>query len=423
MKFKSNRRNFLKLASAGTCGALIHQAVTPVGSMFAYAQAAAGPQKVLIVLNLAGGCSYNLAPIYDGAYRDLNPTISYGPEAVQIMNGDAVGSHVLTPEQGLHPSFDGLKGIYDEGNLALINMVGYPNPNRSHAESTDIWHRATRNGLAGGGMAGWGARLTCLMGSSYAGISLSGSSLLIDGGCNPPRSIGSGATSAEEGAPTGNSGLWYNMTRDEIAAELNTSRVNPAMNLVQTNVEAAIQSAETIKAAASVPLPFQFENTTMGRNCAQAARLIQAASLGVQFIYMERGGFDTHSGEKRQLINNFNEIDNAMTTLANCLKDPSINRWQDVTIVTMSEFCRTQENGSAGTDHGHAAPMLMFGGSVKGGVKNPPPGSAEILNSKEYFRNYHIDFREPFYNVVRHMGLDADRVFTEGFTRSNLDLF
>lgn len=425
----SSRRNFLKLATAGTCGALIHRAVTPYESMLAYAN----PQlnnnlPVLIVVNFSGGASYNVAPIYNQAYRDKNPTISFGPEAASTANNNPQGSHVLSAEQGLHPALTGLKGIWDEGNLALINRVGYPNPNRSHDESTEIWHRGARQTLFGSGSAtaGWGGRLTCQMGATYSGFSLAGSNTLISGGCNPSRTYSNIANLGDTYIKdTDISGYWANMMRRNAknAQDLQDAGSTYSRNLVTNGINAAEASINTLKAETAQALPVTFPNTGFGRSCEQAAKLIRAASLRVQFIYLQIGGFDTHSNERMNLTNRLLEVNGGLTALADALKHPDVNRWQDVTVITMSEFCRTFENGSQGTDHGHAAPMLVFGGSVKGGIKSPTPSDSLIASANGYLHGYDVDFREPFFNAVAHMGLDANAVFTEQFNTKNLDLF
>ena len=140
---KPSRRDFLKLVSSGTCGSAIHRLIAPSAGLLALVrplEAHANTGKVMVVVNLAGGASYNIAPSYSGAYRDRNPTISYGPE----------NSLPITGDQGLHPALTGLKGIWDEGHLAVINFVGYPKPNRSHDESTQIWQTGN-NTVRGGG--------------------------------------------------------------------------------------------------------------------------------------------------------------------------------------------------------------------------------------------------------------------------------
>lgn len=431
MSMVKSRRKFLKLATAGTCGALIHKAVTPYESMFAYG--AVNTNKVLIVINFGGGASYNTAPIYNGVYRDKNPTISFGPEAPSLMNGPT-GSHFLTDEQGLHPALTGLKTIWDQGNLALINMAGYPNPNRSHDESTQIWFRGMRSGgLSNGGSAGWAARLTCQLGNAYSGLSLAGSNLLVSGGCNPPRAYNNiaqlGDTYIKDDS---SSGLWANLSRANVKIMLDArdAASNPSRNIITNGITAAESSIKVLKNEVAKGLPETNPDGSeisfgggFGSRCEEAAKMITATSLGVQFIFLEMGGFDTHSDERDRLSGLMGNFNRGITALYQTLSHPAVDRWKDVTIITMSEFCRTFENDSQGTDHGHAAPMFVFGGGVKGGIKSPTPTAAEVAAANGYFHNYAVDFREPFYGAISKMGLDPSLVFPEAFNLKNLDLF
>lgn len=429
-----SRRNFLKMLGAGTCGTIAHNVLNPYNGLVAYAQSMPTPGAdlpVLVVVNMSGGCSYNLAPIYNGAYRDKNPNISFGPEAASVVNNMPAGSHALDENQGLHPALTGLAKIYHEDkNLALINQVGYPNPNRSHDESTQIWFRGIRTGgNGGGGVAGWGARLTSQMASVNAGFSLGGSNLLINGGMNPPRSLGSIQNMTEGNLPYGTGNTWFQMTRDELALNLGSQYSDTKHNrqIVAAAIESAGKASVALKAETNKPLPagitFQTNGNGFANECLQAAQLIRAKSLGVQFIYMEIGGFDTHSMERTNLNNRLTQLNSGLTSLADFLKHPEINRWKDVTIVTMTEFCRTFENGSEGTDHGHAGPMLVMGGGVKQGIKSPTPTAAQITSANGYLHQYAVDFREPFYGAIKKMGLNADLVFPETFNTKNLDIF
>jgi uncharacterized protein (DUF1501 family) len=413
-----SRRRFLRLASAGTCGAAIHGLIPSSSSWLALAEPATrtalSPNSILIVVNLSGGCSYNIAPVYHGTYRDRNPTISYGPE----------DSLALNAEQGLHPSLTALKSVYDEGRMALVNMVGYPNPNRSHDESTNIWFSAMRSMSASVG--GWGARLTCQMDSIFSGISLGGSNLLISGDCNPPRSYGSLDTNAF--GERGISGMssthktFFQATRDSMIADA-AATDKESLLFVRGQIDNLSSSLQVIQQATSRALPniapVTFPNSGFGNACRDAAKLINAPELRTRFIFLQRGGFDTHSGERAALTGNLTDVNAGLAGLIAVAK--AANRWQDVTIVTMSEFCRTFENGSQGTDHGHAAPMLVAGGSIRGGVLTPTPTPAET-SGREYYHGYHIDFRSVFAEITAAMGANPAVIFPEAFQFSSLGI-
>jgi uncharacterized protein (DUF1501 family) len=414
-----SRRSLLRASIASTCGGLIHRVAPPVGGIIgwgisSHARAALSPSTVLILVNLLGGASYNLTPIYHGTYRDKNKSISYGPE----------GSLPLTSDQGLHPSLTSLKGVYDEGNLALLNMVGYPNPNRSHAESMEIWYRGTlKNSLTG--TDGWAARMTCELGGAFSGVSLGGLSTLHSGLCNPPRAL-SGLDSLGDPNFLGEAyGEWVRITRANFAAAQGND-TSPSMKFVQDEMNEADISSERMRAELKPELPtisnpFPKQGWGFQFACRDAARLIQARGLNVRFIYLERGNFDTHANEKKVLTENLDDLNSGLRSLIQSIK--AMGRWNDVVIATMSEFSRTWENGSGGTDHGHAGPLLIAGGAIKGGQKNPVPTPKEV-ESSIFLSSYQIDFRQVFREIVGGMGLDANKVFPESATTSRaLNLF
>ncbi|MBN8550880.1 MAG: DUF1501 domain-containing protein [Deltaproteobacteria bacterium] len=407
---QTSRRDFLRILGAGTCGALIHSAFMPHQSMLAYGSpmnaAALGPLPVMIVVNMAGGCSLNISPLYAGAYRDKNPTISYGPE----------NSLPLNSSQGLHPSLTAFNAAFGEGKLAVINMVGYPNPNRSHDESTEIWFRGARDGAA---LGGWGARMTAQLGSTFGGISLAGSNMLIQGDINPPRALGDLDNFGEYDFWGTNNSTWLREARTNMRIESNMSG-NESQNFVRANMDKLDSSLETVKAATQANPPGTFPNTNFGGMCKDAAKLVGATSLGVQFIFLELGGFDTHSGERQALTNRLTELNGGINALIASLK--TMGRYNSTTIVTMSEFGRTcGENGSQGTDHGHCNAMFVMGGAVNGGIKTPAPTVAEI--SYDYLKDYHVHFAQPFREIVAAMGLNPNAIFPPGSSSNALGLF
>lgn len=405
-----SRRDFLKVLGAGTCGALIHSAFLPRQSMLAYGlppnAAALGAQPVMIIINMSGGCSLNISPLYTGVYRDKNPTISYGPE----------DSIILNSAQGLHPSLTAFGAEFAQGKLAVINGVGYPNPNRSHAESAEIWFRGARDGAA---LGGWGARMTAQLGSTFSGVSLAGSNVLIQGDVNPPRALGDLDNFGEYSFWGDNNSSWLRDARTNMRIESGMA-ANEAQSFVRTSMDKLDSSLETVQAATQAAPPGTFPNTGFGGMCRDAAKLVAATQLGVQFIFMEIGGFDTHSGERQGLTNRLNELNGGVAALIASLK--AMGRYNSTTIVTMSEFGRTcGENGSGGTDHGHCNAMFVMGGAVNGGIKTPAPTAAEI--SQDYLENYHVHFAQPFREIVRAMGLDSNLVFPSSSASANLGLF
>ena len=403
MKHIRSRREFLKVVAAGTCGGLAHQFLSPADGFLAYADPLFGPasvnNKVFILFNFAGGCSYNITPIYNSQYRTRNPTTSYGPES----------SIALDATQGLHPALTALKPIWDAGNLGVMNLIGAgPNQSRSHDEATTQWHTAqtTSSGTA----EGWGAKLTSQLQNAFGGVSLAGSNNLVRGGTNPPRVLAS-LTSLGENPIfySGDDTQQLQIARTNCVAD-SMPPSNPSQEYVYESVVKLQSNVELLKQYASMTLPVTFPNTNLGRKFADAARLIAAGpTLNVKMIYLDQGGYDTHSGEKSRLAQNLTEFNGAIGAFILCMK--AMNRWNDVVIGNMSEFTRTMENSSQGNDHGMAGPQLIIGGQVKGGIKTPAPTVAEIGNN-EFIKASHGTFAQVFGEIVtEHLGIDATKVF------------
>lgn len=402
MKTRS-RRDFLKVLAAGTCGGIAHQLLSPANGFLAYADPLAGisgvSDRVFILFNFAGGISYNLTPVYHSQYRARNPTISYGPE----------NSIVLNASQGLHPSLTSLQQVWNDGQLAVMNLIGTgPRHSRSHDEATIQWH--TQQSAAMGSAVGWGAKLTSQLQSAFGGVSLAGSNSLVRGGSNPPRVISSLSSLGEQEIFwSTDSAMQLQLARTNLVAQGNAPS-NIAQEHTRDSIVRLQSNIELLKGYANLTLPVTFPNTGLGSKFRDAARLIAAGpALNVRLIYIEQGGFDTHAGERARLATLLNEFNGAIGAFISCMK--AMNKWNEVVIANMSEFTRTMENASQGTDHGLAGPQLILGGAVKGGQKTPVPSESEVGNN-EFIRATHGTFAQVFGEIVSEfMGLDAAAVF------------
>ena len=407
MSKKLSRRALLRTAAAGTCGGVLHRLFTPSPNLMAFGQEGDAARSVLIVINLNGGASYNMCPLYSAAYRGRNRTISAGPE----------NSLPLSNDQGLHRALSKVHQLFLNGDGALLNLVGYPNPDFSHAGSQEVWFRGTRSMSSDG--SGWAARMTCQMAAESAGYSLFGSNNLTSGSCRPPVAIPSLDALASGDVFSQYTNVPVSSFRERLLSEAPEPQ-SPEGRLVLERMRSSIRAASAIRESAGTVSPDDFPQTEFGRMCQDAARLILSPSLGVRFLYLEKSGFDTHTNEVASLQQLLSDLDAGVGALAAELKKGG--RWADVTLVTMSEFSRTFENASGGSDHGHAAPMLVLGGAVRGGILTPAP-TASAMRQFDYFRDYQVDFRQPFYEIATHMGLPADVIFPERISFSSLNLF
>lgn len=397
-KIKS-RRNFIKAVAAGTCGGLIHRLCAPASSFMAYADPLVFSKRVLIVLNFAGGVSYNIAPVYGSHYRDRNPTISYGPS----------DSIALTADQGLHPSLTSLSQVWQDGQLGLLNLIGVgPQHSRSHEVAADQFWTGQTSNLATA--KGWGSKLTSQLQNTYGGISFAGSNAFVTGGTNPVKLVPNLTTLGEPNI-FGNTGDMMQLKMARTNAVLaSDSASNEAMEHTHESYLKLQANIELLRPIGNATLPNTFPTTGLGRQFADAARLIRAGNtVGVRLIYISTGGFDTHSNERTNLTNRLNEVNAALGAFIECMKVSS--RWDDVVIAGMSEFTRGMQNNSGGTDHGLAGAQILMGGMVKGGIHTPAPTAAEIGNL-EFIRARHGTFAQVYAEIVdKFMGLNASQVF------------
>lgn len=404
-----SRRKFLNVAAAGTCGAAIHNMLSPVGNFMAFADPGAAAStmgsRTLVLVFFGGGCSYNIANPTNGLYLDRNPNVAYQPGV-----GAGFGQ-VISGEQVLHPELTAMKTMFDAGQLALINMVGYPNPNRSHDESTQIWQTGYTSGFSAAG--GWGAKVACAMGN-LAGISLAGSNTLTEGNC----SSGTGFPSLSS-LSNSQTNFWRENSQGNQFMANQQALVNadmgpppgPKAQYVTEQMGSYDNLVQTIAGATNFNLNTAFPNNGIGQQFARAAKLIAASAIPVKLIYLAMGGFDTHSGERQSLANLMNQFNAALAAFRTEMI--SRGRWNDVAVMTMSEFGRTLENGSEGTDHGHASPMFLMGGRVLGGIRTPAPTTAQIQTaiSQGYFRYPDVDFREVLAAGVQWIGANPSQFF------------
>lgn len=399
-----SRRQFLRVLSAGTCGAMIHNLCSPTSDFLAFASpnysAALDDTSIFILVDLAGGINgYNAFPLYNSVHRDANPNISFSPAQ----------SIPLTSDQGLHPSLTGFKTIWDQGHLALINQVGYANPNRSHDESADIWYRAYP-GASGAAVGGWGARMTNLFSHSFAGVLLGGQSGIGDGQGNTPRAFGDLDNFGENNFWGGSAGSkQLQDARANLIIDSN-GQSNPNRKFVKDSMENLQASIDLVKQYTNITLPITFPNTGFGQRCKDAAKLVMASELNVRFIYLSLGGFDTHSGQAASLTNRMQELNGGILALKQIIDQSPRQSY----ITIMSEFGRTaSENGSMGTDHGHANPMVVIGKDINGGIKSPPPSTAVITEAVQrgYYHGYDVHFIRVFADVLTKMGLNPAPVF------------
>ncbi|MCB0328859.1 MAG: DUF1501 domain-containing protein, partial [Bdellovibrionales bacterium] len=380
-----SRRNFLRNMTLGTCGAAIHNALNPGFAVQAFAQShsrAVIDGAHLFVINLAGGCSYNIAPIYASAWRDRNPTISYGPgESLPLASGS---------DQGFHPSLSYFKTLFDNGELALMNEVAFSQrASRSHDVASQMWMTGS---IDPNGKSGVLNALACRVGGSglIKGMSFAGADPIVEGGCAEMRKLeGLSSLQGQQLQYSDDETEWLHLNRTNLDVQ-SSAAPNQTRTYVKNaigNMDASAQQIQDTLAGNNLPnVGVNPPNGGFGTDIRDAMRVLQASDiLGTKIFYLETGGFDTHSNERNSLPGRLAPLNQGVQYIAEISK--ALGLWDRTIIMVFSEFARTFENGSNGTDHGEVAPLMIMGGRVNGRQVNPAPSATKILSSGSFMRN------------------------------------
>lgn len=355
--------------------------------------------RILVVVQLAGGNDglNTVVPFRHDAYYRARPGIGIPRDQVLEL---ARGADV-----GLHPAMTGLKAMYDDGMLTVIQGVGYPNPNRSHFKSTDIWETARTNGI-GDGWIGRYFDNQC-SGEPGAGDACSGCQGVAIGRAAPIAMQGRQYKPISFETPdlfrwTGldlhpsMSAPYQDILRTEVDPAIESSNPNAAF-LMRTALDAQVSSDRIRKAVESEPL-VRYPNSALARQLAMVASMIRAG-LETRVYYVSMGGFDTHAGQgganggHARLLGQFADAVRAFYQDLKAQENDS-----RVLTMTFSEFGRrVGQNASGGTDHGAAAPMFMFGPAARAGIHGSQPSLTD-LDAGDL--KYHTDFRSVYATVL-----------------------
>ncbi len=396
-----SRRNILKfaLASAGI------SALGPVGNL---AFAEADSRKFLVLINLDGGNdSLNTAvPLNKDAYYDRRPSIAV-TNPLELSTGPAA-----TSELALHPNLGSFQELHAEGSLALIQKVGYPNANRSHFTSKDIFHTGDASSINANDKSGWVARYAELYNNQTLGcVSIGYNAKALQSPMVNLMQVNSLSSMAyrSDGSYSGESQRRLEVARtilDRYQGSGNAAEVKKALQVGHENIDRIQAVINNYQANVEYPT-----NTRFSRSMESIAQLVHAGGLGTDIYYTGLGGFDTHSGQGGRHANLMSTLNAGIDAFSRDMK--MLGKWDDCVIVVFSEFGRRNfENGSAGTDHGMGQTMMVTGGLVKGGDY----GSALSDNDIRVEQNLpmEVDFRSVFGEVIdRHLAKDSTQVFTD----------
>ncbi len=380
----TTRREFLSVGGTS----LIAGGLTLPGflSRTAAASAPARDDRILVIVQLTGGNDglNTVIPFANDAYHRARPTLRVAPEAV----------HRLDDELGLHPEMSGFKQLFDEGALSVVNNIGYPNPDRSHFRSMDIWHCACSE--PGQTDVGWLGRVVD-MHSAQRQTPLA---LNLDEGPLPAalrsqtqptpsiRSLEAFRLRADADALSAMAGAARNNASDDL---LYVQRLAVASCASAKRIEEVVAKSDTGGAGGGGIYP----DYRLASRLKQIAQLI-GAGFGARVYYTSIGGFDTHARQALAHGPLLRELSESITAFHRDLKQRSLS--DQVMLMTFSEFGRrVKENGSQGTDHGAAAPMFVIGDSCKAGVIGAAPDLSDLMEGDV---RHAIDFRRVYATLL-----------------------
>lgn len=379
------RRAFIQSCAASTAAIAIGAASPRFLQNLASAAETAQGDNILVVLQLTGGNDglNTIVPFKDDAYKKARPKLGLSADRVLKINDDL----------GFHPSLKGLAKLLESGKLAIVQGVGYPEPNRSHFESMDIWHTCARKG--GPRQSGWlGRYLDSLKEIEAPGVHLGEDkqplAIVADKTRCPSISSPEKFRLQDGGAPE----VKQAITQNALASREGKGDL---LSFLQTSTTSALSSSERISKALEAPSRgATYPDHALGKKFKTAAQLI-AAEMPTRVYYFDLDGFDTHSQQPEAHAGLLNQFSASVDAFLDDLS--KMGQSKRVTVMAFSEFGRrVAENASEGTDHGAAGPMFLLGESVKPGLTGELPSLTDLDDGDLKFK---IDFRQVYAAVLK----------------------
>jgi uncharacterized protein (DUF1501 family) len=370
---------------------------------------------ILVVLQMAGGNDglNTVVPYANDFYHQARPKIGLSAEKVLKLNGDI----------GFHGALTGFKNLYDSGNLAVVQGVGYPNPNRSHFRSTEIWQTASDSDKIE--KYGWLGRYfdnACSGADPTVGVTI-GNQLPEAFFAKTPKGIcfnnpqnyrfmaNGGATEEsykklnelEMSSPLPDGGP--SMTTDDnsggsiamLPAGMPMQGGKAIDFISRTALDAQMSSDEVRGIAARVQNKAVYPASPLGNSLGLVAKLI-GGGLPTRIYYVSQGGYDTHTNQAGTQQRLLQDLGDSTKAFVEDMK--AQGNMQRVLVMTFSEFGRrVAENANGGTDHGAAAPIFIVGDKVKAGLLGQYPS----LAPQDLFQGdikYNVDFRSVYASVL-----------------------
>ncbi len=391
------RRQFLQVGSLATASFMVPKFL----KAFETPTLVPPGNKVVVVLQLSGGNDglNTVIPVRNDIYYRSRPKLG-------IQRTTALS---LNDETGLHPALTSFADAYNDGSLGILNGVGYPNPDRSHFRSMDIWHTASQSNEYF--HTGWVGR--------YLDAQCSG--------CNKPTQaleIDDVLSLALKGDKINGLALkdpqrLYGTSNEKFFKEISASHNDhhdeqPVEYLYKTMAQTVSSADYIFKQSKLHPTMAEYPNTDLGKSLRTIASLIYS-DINTKVYYVSLGSFDTHVNQEAQQQRLFKDMNDAVGAFVKDLK--ANNRFNDVLFFTFSEFGRrVSQNASGGTDHGTANNMFLISGGLKEkGVLNEMPNLTDL---DEGDLKYKIDFKNVYATVLdKWLGADDQKILGKKYDK------
>jgi uncharacterized protein (DUF1501 family) len=358
--------------------------------------------KKLVIIQLSGGNDglNTIIPYTNDVYYRNRPKLSI-PKNDVIRATDTLGFH-----QNLAP----LKNLYDQGYLLIINNVGYPNPNRSHFRSTDIWQTASNSNEYVN--SGWVGRFIEKYGKNpYAGIELDDSLSLLMKGENM------------NGIATKNPNILFSNTSTPFFKKVLKQQTAEHLSehnlgyLYKTMIEAKSSAKYIYETSKTYKSNFEYPKNPFGNQLKTTAEFINSG-LNTKVYYAAMGGFDTHANQANRHNRLLKTYSESIEVFVNDLKKN--DTFKDTLILTFSEFGRrVQQNAAGGTDHGAANNMFLIGQNLqKKGFYNDAPNLVKLDGNGDLIHT--VDFRSVYATILdKWLQVDDASILNKSFSKLN----
>ena len=357
--------------------------------------------KSLVIVQLAGGndAMNTIVPYGDGLYYDWRKDVRIEQDQVLKINDYL----------GFNPALSSIKDLWDQNKVAVINGVGYPEPNRSHFRSVDIWNTAESVGI---GNSGW-------LGRAIREIDPNAENPItgVNFGRGLPRALSC------KGVPVASVGDLENYCLlPDIEGEQSRELALTAFSQIYGSAmahdtvsqfigETGIQALKGADILRTAPQKYsssiEYGNDPIGQSMRNIAQVL-TADIGTRVFYTSHGSFDTHAAEMETHTKLWTETSNAIGDFMEDMKEHGLE--DDVLVLLWSEFGRRIRDNSAGTDHGSGGVSLIVGGEVNGGLYGDYPS----LKEKDHLQGdlqFNNDFRSIYSTIAeRWLGVDPDVV-------------